>query len=931
MNHPDRSYNAYDIAAQVGATVDDLVYLLRRSGYNIKKTRNLQINHDQLRIIRTEYEQARVKPTGSSKIDKEGKGSKIADLGYVFSGEVVSGSKFANSETLKNRIDEHLNKATKNLNLSGLGLNGVPERLSKLTSLEELNLSANQIEHLSNLPPNLKRLWIDDNRLVSLSGIPKNLVALSAKQNSLAAIEFLPETLVELNLANNQITKCCSLPTKLVNVNFAGNKLRTLSWEGELTVLRLCSNQITTLASLSSLERVSELYLFGNQIDEIPESIIGMSPEFDCASSIRNWLIELERKSERNTHVKLIILGNSNVGKTSIIRALRGWNYRDDMGSTHGIEINSFTINDPDALVNLQIWDLGGQEIYYGTHRAFMMSQAVQVVVFDSETEALSVSPDRLTETEFVRNIKLPFYVNRVRELSPQSELVIVENKVDEKRQLSDYAKEYAFERYVPFSAKNSRGIRDLRSNIHEAALDLKVYGQYVPYYWERVRRFFVANNENDAQERLRIINRNTFIQIARREKVLENGIEDLLYYLHNTGALYYRPELGENIIVDQVWALKAIYKVFDRDSSFYRELRHTYFGKCTVRTLFEDFDKTDTIYAIEEKWVFIKYMESCGLCFPVKAAMQRDERLDTFYVFPEFLPTERPDFVQLWCLKDTRRKVIRKRFRFLPYYPLHKFISKMGPRTKHSFLWRSGVLVCMDNRRFDGFLVEADFNDHTIQITLDADLAEWEHAIIEQLQIDGEIEGEEWELICGEEPQNIAATVPKTASDLLNIRNTVQDKENEGFLPNSKRLVISYAKEDIAECRLLAKYLESNRIDFWYDEEMSNRAGWDKEIQGQFLRADGYIILLSADYMNIRKTYIQSKELPLIHKRVQEDGKFCVVLTVGHFTLNHMIHPLICDLPCYKKGSVLPSVLDKDKSSFFMDQFIRDEILRKF
>src|SRR5262249_13118790 len=50
---------------------------------------------------------------------------------------------------------------------------------------------------------------------------------------------------------------------------------------------------------------------------------------------------------------------------------------------------------------------------------------------------------------------------------------------------------------------------------------------------------------------------------------------EHLLSYLHNAGIVFYRPGLfDDRIILDQAWALEAIYAVFNRESC-YRLLRH--------------------------------------------------------------------------------------------------------------------------------------------------------------------------------------------------------------------------------------------------------------------------------------------------------------------------------------------------------------------
>lgn len=844
--------------------------------------------------------------------------------------EIEDGAKKDSTHaTVMRIIAECIKLGGSRLDLSNLGLHEIPEEVFTLKNLRILDIRRNNIEHLKNLPPQLYSLFASNNQITKIENIPSQLKELLLWRNKIEKIENLPDGLRLLQVSDNNITSIDFLPKKLIKLYLDNNKIKSISIGGAIDKLSICNNEIASIYQIEGWEQLNSLFISGNPIQDLPEHIFNQNEEFDCINGIKTWMKELERKSEKNTYVKLILLGNSNVGKSSIVRALKKLPFDKDITSTHGINIETLNIKDADQPVDLQIWDLGGQEIYYGTHRMFMMSQSVQLIAFDANTEAISVSPDRLRESETVRNIKLPFYINRVQELSPNSKIVIVQNKIEENDATPDYLTEYLFDnKFEKVSAADNRGMRTLYAKIHDAATELNIYGQLVPYYWERVRKYFSSNLKKAEDARTRIIDKAQFVRICLKEKVLPEGIDQLLEHLHNIGAVYYRKELGENIILDQVWALKAIYKIFDRDSKFYFEMRNVYYGKCALRTLFDDFDKTENNYSIEDKWNFLKYMESCGLCFSIKHDEKEEDTLDTFFVFPEFLPAVKPNFVRLWKLKQSRRLVLRKRFKFLPYYPLHKFISRFGNKTMHNYLWRNGILICLDNDVFNGFLVEADFENHSIQITMDESVQEWKDAIISQLQIGKEMVGEEWEIILD---QTQAEVTQKPAAELLEIKNVVQDSAYEGLnLPAKRRVVISYAKEDRVEMELLVKYLDAYKIDHWYDGFLTNRDDWDAEISHEFENADGYIVLMSADYMNSRKKYIHEKEVPLIVRRMLEQKKYCTILTVKSFSLNDAIHGDICKIPPFKKGAVLPAISDNGLSNAFMDEFICKEVLKK-
>src|SRR5207245_195175 len=86
-----------------------------------------------------------------------------------------------------------------------------------------------------------------------------------------------------------------------------------------------------------------------------------------------------------------------------------------------------------------------------------------------------------------------------------------------------------------------------------------------------------------------------------------------LLDFLHRTGVVFYRPGLFEDrIILDQAWALDAIYTIFDRQRTLPHLLRD---GRFT-RRLLEHLVWKEKGYSEEEQETFLALMESCGICF---------------------------------------------------------------------------------------------------------------------------------------------------------------------------------------------------------------------------------------------------------------------------------------------------------------------------
>jgi hypothetical protein len=102
-------------------------------------------------------------------------------------------------------------------------------------------------------------------------------------------------------------------------------------------------------------------------------------------------------------------------------------------------------------------------------------------------------------------------------------------------------------------------------------------------------------------------------------------GISDkeaLLDFLHHNGVMFYRPGLfGGRIILDQNWAMEAIYALFDRKKAL--PLLHGYgrFSRADLEVLpiWRDRTTDKPKYTPAEQKVLLGMMESCGICFRVR------------------------------------------------------------------------------------------------------------------------------------------------------------------------------------------------------------------------------------------------------------------------------------------------------------------------
>ena len=130
--------------------------------------------------------------------------------------------------------------------------------------------------------------------------------------------------------------------------------------------------------ALAKLEAFSRLRLDSNPLN--PELAEAYKQGLDAVKAY------LRAKAEAQitlNEAKLILVGEGEVGKTCLLDALLG-NPWQEHPSTHGIEIKSIKVTDPDTQteITLNAWDFGGQRVYRPTHQLFFSAPAVYLVVW---------------------------------------------------------------------------------------------------------------------------------------------------------------------------------------------------------------------------------------------------------------------------------------------------------------------------------------------------------------------------------------------------------------------------------------------------------------------------------------------------------------------------------------------------------------------
>lgn len=124
---------------------------------------------------------------------------------------------------------------------------------------------------------------------------------------------------------------------------------------------------------------------------------------------------------------KIVLVGNSAVGKTNILSRLTKNQFLSDSKATIGVEFGTLTYYFENDVVKAQIWDTAGQERYQAIVQAYYRGTSGALIVYD------------ITNKDSFRKA-VGFWQNQLKEYSPKDiPIALVGNKLDleEEREVS--------------------------------------------------------------------------------------------------------------------------------------------------------------------------------------------------------------------------------------------------------------------------------------------------------------------------------------------------------------------------------------------------------------------------------------------------------------------------------------------------------------
>jgi len=611
------------------------------------------------------------------------------------------------------------------LDLSGNQLATFPLEVGQLTQLQKLVLSGNEIAVLS---PEIKHLV----RLQSLNLASNQLTVLPSEIGQLTQVQFLglnsnqlttlpPEigqlTQVQrLILGGNQLMV---LPlefrqlTQLQHLSLGGNQLTTLPSEisqlSRLQSLCLSGNQLRTLhPELGKLSRLQSLLLDGNQLTALPQEIgqltnltkldlrhnpLPIPPEIltktdDPQTIIDTYLDFLAGPRRPLNEVKMVLVGQGSVGKTSLVNRLLNGTF-DPPDKTEGIDIRRWQLLLPQSTnlpvsqstdIRFNVWDFGGQEIMHATHQFFLTRRTLYLLVLDA----------RLSEAEN----RLDYWLQIIRSFGGDSPIILVGNKVDQQPLDIDRGgirdKYPSIKAIVETSCATGEGIDALQAAIAAQIPALPHVFDELLATWFDVK---AQLEEMDAD----YVPYAQYAHMCQEAGVTkERSQRTLLGFLHDLGIVLHFPDphLETTNILNPEWVTQGVYRILNSHALFQE-------GGVLTRDLLNQILGCPE-YPRDKHFFIVDMMRKFELCYPFPGQAHT-------YLVPDLLPKE-----ELYTGEWDGALAFQVHYNVLPSSVISRFIVRMHRRIHQHTVWRTGVLLALNGNEA---LVRADLVDNRILI----------------------------------------------------------------------------------------------------------------------------------------------------------------------------------------------------------------------
>ena len=604
--------------------------------------------------------------------------------------------------------------------------------LRELKKLTNLDLATNQISDLSPLRElkKLTNLYLANNQISDLGPLRelKELTSLYLENNQISDLGPLPELkkLTYLYLATNQIRDLSPFQElkELTSLGLATNQISDLSpLQGlkELGDLYLSSNQISDLKPIAHLNQLqlgdfsmnniqdgsplvslikrgisvvysedfnfqsNQINLYGNPLDTPPVAVVKQGNE-----AILQWLENYEAEKRRGSRplneAKMVLIGEPESGKTSLMNYLLGKPFVVP-ATTEGFKIEQWAIEQDNTSYRINMWDFGGQEIQSTVHQFFLTQNTLYVVVLNARKDE---NPDK--------------YLEQIKSYAPNSPVIIVLNcmdenaaaGIDEKRLRETYtnsAGQPVVQAVHKTSLLKGHGQNDpvyagqlqgLEKSIVAALMQLPNIRAEVPVGYFEVKAYLESKFFKDVP----YLTHDAYEQICAEKNLLKASYDALLGHLNDLGTVRYFDDLSTRHlhILNPEWLSDGVYRILVHPKTHALKgiISEANFGEILQKTSPQQFSypRQHYKYLIEMlKRFYLGHFDETTQSIFIPKAFGKD--------YPDrFVPADyKTNAIHFFFKYET----------FIPAAFISSFIAQFFGSVKGELYWQNGMVIEKD------------------------------------------------------------------------------------------------------------------------------------------------------------------------------------------------------------------------------------------
>ena len=165
-----------------------------------------------------------------------------------------------------------------------------------------------------------------------------------------------------------------------------------------------------------------------------------------------------EESVKKKLKIKVTLIGDGGVGKTSLIQKFTKGTFKTDYIKTIGAQLTHYETEIDGYKIELLFWDIAGQDNFHFLRPSFYRSSKAAIIVYSLEENNLGErSFDNITS-----------WYEDVKQFCGEIPVVVFANKVDlineqtlDKARIQNLVKEHNFLGYYITSAKTGQGLDD--------------------------------------------------------------------------------------------------------------------------------------------------------------------------------------------------------------------------------------------------------------------------------------------------------------------------------------------------------------------------------------------------------------------------------------------------------------------------------------